>query len=281
MAVTSMRNSSIANFQRFNKASAEATDEFALQMIIAAGGGAGGTDQGGGGGAGGVFVQGMSVVAGTPYTVTIGAGAAGHSSNNTSGGSGSGSVFGSFSPTGGGGGGGYIKNGLSGGSGGGAGGSIPNGSYTGGTGLILQGQPGGNTRRSGSTSAGAGGGGLTEVGLGTSNNDIGGDGGDGYEFTFGSQTYGVGGGGAGHGGTGGTGGVGGSGDTSVSGSANTGGGGGGSGGTSGSGGSGVVALRLSKNILVNVGAGLTYSTIDDGGLIIYRFTAGTDTVVFS
>ena len=134
--------------------------------------------------------------------------------------------------------------------------------------------------RTGSATAGAGGGGLTAVGQSTKNTSNAGDGGDGYAFTIGSQTYTVGGGGGG-GNSSGVGGLGGGGSSNAAGTVNTGGGGGGAGGTSGSGGSGLVVLRMSRVIVLSVGAGITYTSTADEDTIIYEFTSGTDTVVFS
>ena len=75
--------------------------------LVVAGGGSGGGRKAGGGGAGGYrYFTSQSLVAGTTYTVTVGAGGASYSgSDNTQGNDGNTSTFNSISSTGGGGGG--------------------------------------------------------------------------------------------------------------------------------------------------------------------------------
>lgn len=231
-----------------------------VEYIVIAGGGSGGANSavnnaGGGGGAGGFRNgTGLSVTAGTNYTVTIGAGGAAVS-GQTHGNKGSNSSFSTIEATGG----GYgaseatAGNGGSGGGGSGlhfTGAGIGNeGSYT-----PVEGYNGGNGYTSPYYAAG-GGGGASMVGFNVTDAN-GGNGGDGKasSITGSSVTYAGGGGGghygavAGNPGAGGAGG-GGSGSkgatTATSGTAYTGGGGGGAGngGTSGAGGSGIVIIR--------------------------------------
>ena len=229
------------------------TQSLTVDYLVIAGGGGGGRADGGGGGAGGLrstvgFTGGggsletpLSLSA-TGYTVTVGAGGNGASSNVGT--SGSNSVFGSITSTGGGGGGGSSSSGLSGGSGGGASSSTSPGGGT-----ANQGYSGGSAG-----TYGGGGGGAGEAGSTT----ISSQGGDGVSITAfaiptntGVNAYYAGGGGpyVGAGNGPGKGGLGGGGDgVSASGTANTGGGGGawdGTGSTAGNGGSGLVIVRYS------------------------------------
>jgi hypothetical protein len=238
-------------------------------LVVAGGGGGGDSRIGGGGGAGGYRTSAgtsgggaaaesaLSLLSGTGYTVTVGAGGA---SSGTDGTTGSNSVFSTITSNGGGGG-TYGSNGLTGGSGGGAGGN--NGLRTGGAGTANQGYAGGSsTGGSGEASyAGGGGGGAAAVGSNAtvSSNAAAGSGGNGVSSSITSTAVtraGGGGGGmsgtssgaASSGGTGG-GGAGGKGANGVVGTVNTGGGGGGAGINSGSnflggaGGSGIVIIR--------------------------------------
>ena len=177
-------------------------------LVVAGGGGGGsaatGISMGGGGGAGGLLQGQLTVVPGTTYTVTVGAGG----SAGTNGGN---SVFGSITATGGGAGAGgissfvYAQNGGSGGGG---------GPYTGlqkGSGIAGQGFDGGSA---GNIDAAGGGGGSSGVGGSISSGTVGGAGGPGtvVGITGSNVTYaGGGGGGAYLGYTGGAGGSGGGG----------------------------------------------------------------------
>ena len=177
-------------------------------LVVAGGGGGGsaatGVSMGGGGGAGGLLQGQLTVVPGTTYTVTVGAGG----SAGTNGGN---SVFGSITATGGGAGAGgissfvYAQNGGSGGGG---------GPYTGlqkGSGIAGQGFDGGSA---GNIDAAGGGGGSSGVGGSISSGTVGGAGGPGtvVGITGSNVTYaGGGGGGAYLGYTGGAGGSGGGG----------------------------------------------------------------------
>jgi hypothetical protein len=241
-----------------------------VEYVVVAGGGGGGRDGGGGGGAGGYrsSVVGessgggasaetrLSLASGTNYTVTVGAGGAGGTSNT--GVSGANSVFGDITATGGGGGGGDLVAAITGGSGGG-GRSEGNGggaSVAGAAGTSNQGYGGGSG--AGLNSAG-GGGGAGQVGGPAFLSHRGGTGGNGVQSSItGTATFRAGGGGGGVwgspgdmvnsiGGSGG-GGIGQVQSTGTAGSTNTGGGGGGgsiaSGGfNGGAGGSGIVIVR--------------------------------------
>ncbi|MEW6164182.1 MAG: DUF6701 domain-containing protein [Pseudomonadota bacterium] len=225
-------------------------------LVVGGGGGGGGIDSGdengaGGGGAGGVLSgTSLTVIAGSVYSVTVGAGGtAGTGSVN--GGSGGASTFSSITASGGGGGareGGH--DGVDGGSGGGG-----SDDQQGGNGTAGQGNDGGD----GNNNDGGGGGGGAGATGADGTNDTGGDGGDGVaDDITGTSTYygGGGGGGADDGGNGGAGGLGGGGAGGIgrgagtAGTANTGGGGGGATGSGsgsaysgGTGGSGIVVIR--------------------------------------
>jgi len=213
-------------------------------LVVAGGGGGGSRRAGGGGGGGMVNATNQSISAGT-YTITIGAGGAGATTDTNNGVVGGNTVFGSIQTCNGG---GY---GAGQGNAGGAGGSGGGGSGTSG-----QGNSGGAS--SGAT-GGGGGGGKGAAGS-QSGNQAGGNGGGGLTLAYsGSSVAYAGGGGGGSrdgysGGSGasggGTGGVDGS-TVSTAGAANRGGGGGGGArdGNSGAllnganGGSGVVIIR--------------------------------------
>jgi len=277
-----------------------------VSFLVVAGGGAGtgGAQQGiGGPGAGGLRTSfgstsgggasaedTLTLLPGTSYTVTIGAGGA-SSSNVNNANKGNDSVFSTITSEGGGkgGDGNNVANGGNGGSGGGGGRS-----RSGGSGTAGQGFDGGDPVHSGANYIGGGGGGASEAGK---NGSAGGGGGDGLAvaITGTSVTY-AGGGGAGvysptsqtpppgGAGGGGTGGVR-NGDAPTAGGVNTGGGGGAARGdgseSSAAGGSGVVILRYPSSNSITVGAGLTSSTSTDGSFKVTTFTAGTDTISFS
>jgi hypothetical protein len=247
-------------------------------LVVAGGGGGGFGTGGGGGGAGGLrstvtatggggsLETALSLISGTSYTATIGAGGAGLAQNPgaVSGNNGSNSVFSTITSTGGGGGGGEnaaVKNGLTGGSGGGsnylsgatAGSGTANQGYAGGVGSTNStwygGGGGGGAGAVGAanvtSTGGAGGAGIATSISGTSTSYAGGGGGGG-QGSAGTQAFG----GAGGSSIGGTG-AGylnnGAGISATNGVTNRGGGGGGggafTGGGSGSGGSGIVIVR--------------------------------------
>jgi hypothetical protein len=233
-------------------------------LVVAGGGGGGqlatGAGAGGGGagglrstvtatGGGGALESALSLLSGTPYTVTIGAGgAAGSSSAGTNGVN---SVFATITSTGGGGGAPGNNAGSSTGSNGGSGGGSGSATTTRTGGLASpsgQGYAGGVGAQQPTNYGGGGGGGAGAIGNNGGVN--GGAGGNGVATLISgtSTTYGGGGGGAisGAGGTGG-GGIGGTGGGTgaTAGTTNTG-GGGGSGYGSGfamAGGSGIVIIR--------------------------------------
>jgi hypothetical protein len=202
-------------------------------LTVAGGGGGAGYYGGGGGGAGGiVHASSYTVVPGTVYDLTVGAGGASNPGATAQGNDGSDSVFNvnaegsglALTAKGGGGGGGYANppgpDGRDGGSGGGSnsrygnsgsagdGGSSTQASFSGAT---SYGNVGGSNSTSTQTeTAGSGGGGAGEAGNtdrqpGTGGNDRGGDGGDGVYFStfasYGDSGYFGGGGGGGGGNT--------------------------------------------------------------------------------
>lgn len=213
------------------------------EVLVVGGGGAGGGRHGGGGGAGGVvYNPSVAIAAATDYLVTVGAGGEPTQTawnNQSVGGNGQNSVFGTLTALGGGGGGSYTAAvPVGGGSGGGGGG----GNNTA-AGLANQptsasggfGNAGGNGAPSGGT-GGGGGGGAGAVGQPAAGANNGGAGGTGMTMTVGGVNYAVAGGGGGGGENGGgTGGLGGGGnggignliDNGTEGAPNTGGGGGG------------------------------------------------------
>lgn len=235
--------------------------DYSLEYLVVAGGGGGGGGTGGGGGAGGLLTNIVTVVPGTPYTITIGAGgAAGASGVNSS-------ITGLATTFGGGFGATNIGAAGTGGSGGGGGADGFNGYSVGASGTTGQGYGGGAGAYAASPrSDGGGGGGGGSAGAGTSASPYGpaGNGGIGTQLSItGVATYyaGGGGGGGGSGGTtpptaagsGGAGGGGGGGSSSPAsgtggnGAVNLGGGAGGGGGpygAGGNGGSGVVILSM-------------------------------------
>lgn len=212
-------------------------------VLLVGGGGAGGGRHGGGGGAGGVVsASEYSIATGSPITVTVGTGGLPTQTNpneQSVGGKGEDSVFGTLRALGGGGGGSYTASVPTGGGSGGGGGGGRNTT----AGLANQpGSPSGGWGNAGGNGAplvaglnntgGGGGGGAGGVGQPAAGYDIGGAGGAGLEISMGGVNYVVGGGGGGGGlNGGGAGGLGGGGNggnaTGTAGAPNTGGGGGG------------------------------------------------------
>jgi len=194
-----------------------------VDYLVVAGGGNGGDLVGGGngagaGGAGGVLTGSVPVVAGTSYTVTVGAGLGRFGE-----GTGGSSVFGSISTTGGGSGARANNNaGRAGGSGGG--GSGPTVYANGYQGTFNQGNRGGNSP---ADTAAGGGGGAGSRGINGFSTSAG-NGGVGVASDISGTRTTYAGGGGGGGGNAGVGGQGGGGSAGVAGTANTGGGGGGS-----------------------------------------------------
>ena len=279
-----------------------------VSYLVIAGGAGGGSNRGGGGGAGGYrnayasessggggsTETALTLVVGTSYSVTVGAGGAG-GTNQGKGTNGSDSVFSTITSIGGGGGSGRTTDDAQ--SGGSGGGSAQAGS--GGAGTSNQGFAGGTGNTGGAGSAGGGGAGSTGFAGGATARDSSnrfGDGGAGLSSSITGSAVSRGGGGAGgsdnatagvatHGGGNGKGGGGGAG---TAGTANTGGGGGNAGSSSapyqagGAGGSGVVILRYSNEFTIsNPGGGLTISTATDGDDKVSSITAGTGNVSWS
>lgn len=230
-----------------------------LEYLIVAGGGGGGYDIGGGGGAGGLLKSSLIPTINS-FSVVIGAGGTGSTSNvqpssNSNGNSST--AFGLTAVRGGGGGNNEGTNpnyggGASGGSGGGSGEGI----YNGGTGTSGQGNNGGIASDSAPNYGGAGGGGASAVG-GNGLSTSGGAGGNGLAYTISgtSKYYAGGGGGGSFAGGSGIGGLGGGGTAGTSATANTGGGGGGGRltpnlQTGGNGGSGIVIVRYYSPALI-------------------------------
>jgi hypothetical protein len=286
-----------------------------FDFLVIGGGGAGGganpvDEAGGGGGAGGYRTStatsggsasaeaSIFLEAGSSYTVTVGAGAAGVN-GATLPNIASSSVFANIISVGGGfGGNGNESDDLEilagvGGSGGGGGTSHLVALRPGAHAITRMGSNGGNGL--GNTLAAGGGGGAGAVGgnATTVSNATGGAGGAGLanSITGSSVTRGGGGGGgafrlgvAGAGGAGG-GGAGALEANGNPGTANTGGGGGGSGSTGsnqtgGNGGSGIVIIKYPDSISLTIGGGLTSSTTTSGGFKVTSFTAGTDVISF-
>ena len=164
-----------------------------VEVLVVAGGGSGAELFGGGGAGGLIYASSIGVAQGTGYTITIGAGGASQSTYQNNGNNGSNS-FAFGLTTIGGGGGGAQSVGLNGGSGGG-GGDWAGFGYSGGSGIIGQGNNGGQGEPTGYDGSGGGGGGAGQVG------QIGavlqaGKGGDGLPYSIsGFSTYYAGGGG--------------------------------------------------------------------------------------
>lgn len=238
----------------------------ATYLLIAGGGGGGSNAYGGGGGAGGLLSGTATVVAGTTYSFTVGAGGAGGSTSPGT--SGNNSTGFTLTAIGGGGGAGNANiPGLSGGSGGGGDGVY---NSTGGSGTSGQGNSGGNGNNG---TAGGGGGGAGAAGSNGSGN-VGGSGGVGLQSSItGTATYYAGGGGA-FGTSGlGSGGLGGGGASNVAGAANTGGGGGADNGSGGkAGGSGVLIVSVPTTYYTGVTTG-SPSVTTSGSNTILTFTS--------
>jgi hypothetical protein len=244
-----------------------------VEYLVVAGGASGGRNDGGGGGAGGYLTNyggtAIGLTPGETYTVTVGAGGSGATSNvpslgnNGSDSSLSGTGISTITSTGGGTGSGKTSGvvGQDGGSGGG-GGANPG---AGGSGTVGQGNDGGSF----SSPFAGGGGGAGEAG----NTDGAGQGGDGLSNSItGSAVVYAGGGGGNPSGLGGDGGGTNGVDNpngSASSPANTGGGSGGANDfNTGNGGSGVVILRLPTDDYTGTTTGSPTVTTD-----------GTDTII--
>lgn len=256
-----------------------------VEYLVVAGGGGGGDVSGGGGGAGGFrTASNFAVTAGSPITVTVGAGGSGGVYNAGGMTNGSNSVFGSITSIGGGFGAGrypYPNGPLA--SSGGSGGGGMRDHQAGASGTSGQGNAGGS-----GSSAGGGGGGAASAGANNSG-AVGGDGGNGTASSIsGSSTfYAGGGGGGGNNNTPGAGGNGGGGAGGINGAAGTagtantgGGGGGGANDRSGAnGGSGVVIIRYPDTFVAAVATTGSPTVTVTGGFRIYRWT-GSGSITF-
>jgi hypothetical protein len=243
---------------------------YTINYLIVAGGGSGGLNGAGpgvgaGGGAGGLLSGSTTVIAGTPYTVVVGAGGSSVTGTALIGNTGSNSSFSGVPQTAFGGGYGGSSQAVAGGSGGSGGGG-----YTAGAGTPGQGYSGGATSGGG---GGAGGPGQASVGPWTGS----GVGGTGTTSAITGVTVAyAGGGGGGIGVAGGLGGGGASGSTNgVNGTAGTGGGGGAGGnpGTSGAGGSGIVIISYSNPTQRASGGAVSSYTTGSNTFWVHTFTA--------
>lgn len=286
------------------------------EVLVVAGGGGGGFGRGGGGGGGGVIYNGSySVTAGTPITVTVGAGGTGAASNTatSSTGNGGNSVFGIITATGGGLGGSHnpgsasFNNGSAGGSGGGAAINYSGSSqWTGGAaspaGQGFAGGAGAGSTDSPRNTGGGGGAGAAGVSPGTSTSTPP-NGGVGLSYSISGSAvfYGGGGGGANGNASGesfstagaGTGGNGGGGNGAAiggnptSGAANTGGGGGGGGaggsstGVGGNGGSGIVIVRYPTSTWSWTSSNTSVATVNVSTGVVTAVGPGTTTITFT
>ena len=288
-----------------------------VEYLVVAGGGGGGfgassSSGGGGGGAGGYrssvvgessgrnssAESALSVIAGTVYSVTVGAGGATGATGGARGIDGSTSSFSTIVSIGGGGGGGSAgggdaaRSGAVGGSGGGGAGINPYTTNYGGAGTTGQGYAGGDSLSPAAPNyPSAGGGGAGSVGGSQVNQTTGGNGGSGLSSSItGTPTIrGGGGGGATYGGgtpgTGGSGGGGAGGNPTgaVVGTPNTGGGGGG--GTNGTpgaaGGSGIVVIRYPDSYSTATSTTGTPTAVTTSGYRIYSWTTvGSGSITF-
>jgi hypothetical protein len=251
-------------------------------LVVAGGGGAG--SQGGGGAGGFRTATGLSVIAGSTFTVTVGAGGTGGNSANTIVRTkGTDSVFSSITSAGGGHGGNYgapvAQPGSSGGSGGGGGGTTGGDTFgTGGAGNIpsvspSQGNNGADGTRDNAAHTGGGGGGAFAAAVGR----LGGNGAN-SSITGSSVTYSGGGSGGGTtslaGGTGGGGSGAATGLGGTAGTTNTGGGGGGGGtggaGTGGNGGSGIVIIKYRGTAGAFVNVTTPANFVYEGSNVVFR-----------
>ena len=277
--------------------------------LLVGGGGSGGTGYyGGGGGAGGFVESNVTLALDTTYTITIGTGGVGTTTQTNRGGNGgntsiSGAGITTITALGGGGGGSRngdatgpvtsSANGADGGSGGGVGFSYPGttvpGSAKGGEGLQPSSLSGGyGNKGAGQKDPALGyrldGGGGGGAGASAANGPAADDatiGGIGRQSSIkGTATYYAGGGGGGY--LTGSGGLGGGGNKNTAGTTNTGGGGGGAPSNNGqgaAGGSGVAILKYANTFAAANTTG-TPNVIVTGGFRIYTFT-GTGTFVIN
>lgn len=270
---------------------ATTTPYLAQVLVVAGGGGSGG--YGGAGGAGGVIQGTVTLVSGTNYSVTVGAGGTAAVNRNSAATNGGDSVFAYIRATGGGKGGSdnsnasYVASVMDGGSGGSGGGTSY--AYVG-TAVVGSGNTpsttpaqgyGGATGGSSTNSFGGAGGGAGAAAGSFTGPLAAGNGGIGISSSItGSATY-YGGGGGGScssaSGTGGTGGLGGGGDGAkstggVAGTVNTGGGAGGGWTVAAAGGSGVVIVSILTAYYTGTTTG-TPTITTNGAYTVMKFTA--------
>lgn len=230
-------------------------------LVVAGGGGGGsaatGVSMGGGGGAGGLLQGKLTVVPGTTYTVTVGAGGA----STTNGGD---STFGSITATGGGAGAGGISSPVLAQNGGSGGGGFGYSGNQKGSGIAGQGFDGGSA---GNVDVAGGGGGSSGVGGSAPTGTVAGSGGPGtvVSITGSAVTYAGGGGGgaylgqtAGAGGSGGGGAGGSNADGSNATGYGSGGGGAGQYGNTHVGGAGSAGI-----VIIAYGSSATYDSMTD------------------
>jgi len=265
---------------------------FNVEYLVVAGGAGGGQNFGAGGGAGGYRTNGAydHAVTAQGYSITVGAGGAGSSTEPSAGTSGGNSIFDTITSAGGGGGASYGGSGVAGGSGGGgtiAGGAAFSAGAAGDTPDTTpdQGYAGGSGGYVDATNRGSGGGGgAGSVGAAFATLQSGNGGsGTASSISGASVTYAGGGGGGGYtswtvaaGTASGGGGAGAYTDAAAgtAGTANTGGGGGGGAGASGvggAGGSGIVIIRYPMQL-----QSYSESTIKTEGSYALKLSATTD-----
>jgi hypothetical protein len=277
---------------------------YTVDFLVIAGGGAGGFSfnsyTAGGGGAGGYrTATDYLVELGTPYSVTVGAGAASTHPQTVA----SNSIFSDITSAGGGFGAanGFSQGSGAGGSGGGGSQQDAPGTYNAAPGNVPATSPSqGNNGGTGDPDTGGGGGGGANAvgsdGSGSPSTRAGGAGGAGKASSItGPSVTRAGGGGGSYVGSGGSGGGGNAANSPANngspGSVNTGGGGGGAAGegpgsgpnAGGTGGSGIVILKYPDSFTIsNPGGGLTISTPGaSGGFKVSSITAGTGNVQWS
>lgn len=266
----------------------EIPHETTYDLLIVGGGGGGGTNSSGGGGAGGVIISNNAVAKVGTFAITIGAGGAGAASHTVNGAKGGNTIFGTLVAYGGGY--GASRDGgnaaTSGGSGGGGAGATVALRVPGATGIVGQGNAGGNgiTADAGVNATGGGGGGYGGPGNNAISGGAAGNGGPGYITYMTGSRLAVAGGGAGsitsNGSLGSStdGGGNGASASAANATANSGGGGGGrsNSNAAGSGGSGLVVIRIktgSMNVSVTGSPSVSTATIQGVSYTIYRFTA--------
>jgi hypothetical protein len=276
---TSARTAVTATINSLPSAATNAPIAISTQVLVVAGGGGGGHRHAGGGGAGGYISQLNFGVSPGSYSVVVGAGGNGSAVSQVTAANGVNSSFSTITAIGGGGGSSNTSIAGNGGSGGGGSNGV-----LGGTGIVGQGNDGGDQNNGNGCcyNNGGGGGGAGAAGANTTG-AVSSAGGVGLSNSItGVATFYCGGGGGGINTatalSGGNGGGGAGGDSSpmtgIAGTANTGGGGGGggaNGGNSGNGGKGGSGIVIIKYLGTPVATGGTITQV--GGYTIHKFTA--------